>query len=636
MESSVFPVSSRDIPVFARGFYLTRSADQVVVPETYENQPLGDTWSYFHDFLTSPSVARDGAAFLVIHGNFESLQTFARDQVAEVALAKFRKNQQDFYEFLDDLVGRWAMFVSLDGENLEVFHDAFGSRVVYYDELTGDLSSHVDFIARNRGYVDLGNGTYYQAVSANFDQTKSEHIYALIPNHRLSINGEAVETRRYWPRYENPYTSLSHEQKIEKLMTYWGSVVQQYTRDYDSLVFSLSGGEDSRANLAMASDYLDQFELFTYATHRTDGESYWYKSIRKDYEIVQQIVGMVPANHRFMFREESTLEAEPQLSQVVDINTTGQHGKWLLPLYRQEFPGMRHLHMRGTLFEIGKALYHDLKDQGELEDMKRLFDLHSRKSQQDQALKDAFFAEKVARLELEPKHYRSYLPSDIFYWEMRQGRWFSETLNESDLAFDSFIPINCRRIVMLLLSFTLSERRASFIFDELINRTYPVLNFIGKNNLKNLYEQVRDSGRVGFYTVPSRVVMHYSSNGAQYREAVLPDAESTFGIPRGKFTEGNYVTARYVATAPMPRAVVRWQSPYQKAAGRGVFEYRVYKNGILMLTQDGAETAEVTEFGIGDLRPGDNVQLEIRVLKSQQSNSWPAASRVEMFDVVSL
>ena len=94
MDGNIFPPSSRKVPVFARGFYITDTEDRVVVPETYEKVQLSDTWTYFHDFLTTPAVARDGSSFLVLHGNYESLLQVDHAQVIEVALQKFIQNRE--------------------------------------------------------------------------------------------------------------------------------------------------------------------------------------------------------------------------------------------------------------------------------------------------------------------------------------------------------------------------------------------------------------------------------------------------------------------------------------------------------------------------------------------------------------
>src|SRR5699024_1104804 len=47
---------------------------------------------------------------------------------------------------------------------------------------------------------------------------------------------------------------------------------------------------------------------------------------------------------------------------------------------------------------------------------------------------------------------------------------------------------NVRAIIDITLSFEFQKRKNNYVFSELINRNYPVLNFYGKNKLSNLYE----------------------------------------------------------------------------------------------------------------------------------------------------
>src|SRR5699024_12461082 len=55
-----------------------------------------------------------------------------------------------------------------------------------------------------------------------------------------------------------------------------------------------------------------------------------------------------------------------------------------------------------------------------------------------------------------------------------------------------FLSFNMRSIIDISLSFSLKERKSDYLFKELINRNYPILNFYGKNTKLNLYEQLKN------------------------------------------------------------------------------------------------------------------------------------------------
>src|SRR5699024_10019960 len=62
--------------------------------------------------------------------------------------------------------------------------------------------------------------------------------------------------------------------------------------------------------------------------------------------------------------------------------------------------------------------------------------------------------------------------------------------------FDTILPFNMRSMIEISLSYTRLERLDGFIFEELINKNYPILNFYGKNEKQNLYEKKISDNKV--------------------------------------------------------------------------------------------------------------------------------------------
>ncbi|MEL0525966.1 hypothetical protein, partial [Neisseria gonorrhoeae] len=106
----------------------------------------------------------------------------------------------------------------------------------------------------------------------------------------------------------------------------------------------------------------------------------------------------------------------------------------------------------------------------------------------------AYFREGLQRWEYLDNLHGVHL-RDLYYWEIRMGRWASEIHNETDLAFETCVMINSRSLLEITLSFPVEDRRTGYFFAELINDAAPLLNFFGKNDLRNLYEITRDERR---------------------------------------------------------------------------------------------------------------------------------------------
>src|SRR5699024_6040481 len=82
---------------------------------------------------------------------------------------------------------------------------------------------------------------------------------------------------------------------------------------------------------------------------------------------------------------------------------------------------------------------------------------------------------------------------DLYHWEIVDGRWYSEVINTHDIIFETISPFNHRALIEIALSFSYDKKRDEYMYTEMINRKFPILNFFGNNNLLNLYEQTRDN-----------------------------------------------------------------------------------------------------------------------------------------------
>ena len=145
---------------------------------------------------------------------------------------------------LEALDGAHGRFVVVDGDH--VYHDAFGSRSIYYGE--GLFASHAPLIAhatRARRSVSVRriiDSATYQKKTVRYlpgDLTVYENIYALPPNHRLTAGG----VERYWPR--EPLSPTTRSDFLNAACNHLREVRRNLSDR--SVVFGLTGGADTRA-----------------------------------------------------------------------------------------------------------------------------------------------------------------------------------------------------------------------------------------------------------------------------------------------------------------------------------------------------------------------------------------------------
>src|SRR5699024_10364987 len=120
---------------------------------------------------------------------------------------------------------------------------------------------------------------------------------------------------------------------------------------------------------------------------------------------------------------------------------------------------------------------------------------------------------------------------DLFDWEDRMAGWHSEVLNETDAAFDTLLPFNMRAIIDISLSFPVSERRSDYMFKELVNRNHPILNFYGRNEKTNLYEQQRDQANTQEERTPALFKEFTVFDVEREEKSKVKTSENTIYIP---------------------------------------------------------------------------------------------------------
>jgi len=244
----------------------------------------------------------------------------------------------------------------------------------------------------------------------------------------------------------------------------------------------------------MSRRHLRDIDFFTYTTTE-DRDDYWSRTVRQDAHIVGRISVDLGITYTTIDASEKLLIAANDRA-TIRRNTLGAHGAWLLPHYRRHFPGGSRVHLRGNLLETGRSVLLRNHPAPTAQSVSALAAKHfARKGGEDAPLLQARFDEGLERFGYDGEFFGVH-PVDLFYIEGRMGRWYSELLNETDVAFDSLMPFNTVEMVEAALAWPAEQRIQGVLFHELINKNFPVLNFYGRNEHRNLYEFVRDSDQL--------------------------------------------------------------------------------------------------------------------------------------------
>lgn len=631
--------------LYPRGFVITR--DEFDLPESMGHYVLRQVGGlkFYSDVRTDTSIAFSDNKFVILHGHawLYSGENGISDhaEIAQSLADSYAKDGEiGLEESIKWLGGRYVVVVGSQHESYTVYHDAHGMRSIYFDIESGLVSSHYQLIRELTGEQSNElHGSKQAPLWTRWNKTKSETIFALIPNHKYKEASSGQD--RYYPTSRSDASELSENQRIELIETLWKSQLAAYI-DKHKIVMSMTGGLDSRVTVALAKEHLSQLPAFTY-THDS-GTSGSSGSWRLDKEIVNEILEVVPVNHKIL-RYEDRGRLTPEQILIADRNSIVMHGRWILTLYPEVFEDSNTLHLRSNTHETARAYYARRENDDQLDRIARIvaggaaaslnFNAEEKKAEFEKAktaLKEFGYSNNQMKLE----------PLDLFYWEFRMGRWVSEVYNETDNSFETFTPFNMRGMVELALGFSYHQRLDGYLFKELINRNLPILNFFRMNGQENLYEinreKINQINELQKQSPPASLEkgdvdnFKNSSSEVKYTTSIHgvsgPETQDRFlSIPAHALEAGNSSSTNYEIGSGQ-EIVLEYLNTYKRKAAQGYLAFEMIINGQIVQQEDIIAHWDIQTISIrNSTNETINLTFQIVALKNCVSESWEKASR---------
>ncbi|WP_462420198.1 hypothetical protein [Salinicoccus sp. Marseille-QA3877] len=461
-------------------------------PSHYTENIIANDYYYYVDKDINYDISIKDGDFLIIHGDYVHIgisNDIPINDLADILLNSFINNRNEFLNTLDFIGGRFTIIVK-SFNNVYLYPDATNGRSNYFLENRILASSHAKLIADT---LDIKKEKKESVFGNVLLETPYENIKSSLPNHYVNLNTSDVT--RFFPRENNPYTQMSEEKKLRLVEQFWKKQIDYYAKTSSDIIFSITGGLDSRFSLSLSKEHMHELKFFTYVlTNKIDNSTPRSKMLSKDYGVVSQILADISLQHKFFYLDDNPIVLTNEEKKILSKNTISPHKPQLTKYVYNEF-GKNLLHIRGNLLEIGQVYLHRRKKViSNLDEAKKAYikaykpqtkDVNYLESLYDSFSKDVKFLEKPY----------DYHVVDMIYWELRMGRWICEVSNNHDSVFRTINPFNHRALICLSLSFNYEERRDGYMFKEIINRNFSILNFYGINNLKNLYEQSKEKDK---------------------------------------------------------------------------------------------------------------------------------------------
>lgn len=616
--------------VYPNGFVFTeKKIDEIHLPEYYIKRKLLDKYNYFYDKNSETKIHEVNFSFIIIHGLFAHIDLERGDitsESIEYLLKLYMRNIDEFYEALDFLAGRYVLVIG-DNDGFEVFTDAGGMRTVFYIKGQRTIGSHLnlldDVFHLESDYFAQLNDEF----SKNWDNTIYDDVKSINPNFSYKVKTDTVH--RYFPRKTNVYNKLSEEEKFSKFEFLWKEQLKHFESKNKDIIFSVTGGADSRVSLALAKKHLSNFKFFTYAP--SDGEldqkSNFIKALSLDKKIVEQILDIIPLHHQFLLFMDNKKKLTEEELFILNKNTIRPHGRFLLPHYNHYFPGKDTLHIRGNLFEIGRAYFIKPSSKNNKQDIINIVtrpllkDIDNASKYKDDILKN--IEDKINQFHYNQENY-GYHVLDLFYWEIRMGRWMAEVLNETDFSFETLLPFNMRALMDISLSFNIDYRKKNYLFDELINRNFPVLNFFGKNDIENLFEKAK-------LDKDERIFNEFQvSTNNDEKLMDIEVSDNTIYVPSDKMGNENYAKAVFSYRNTKGNLSLILRNDYVNRKAENYLKYKIIVNNKDLLSEDISFWRQNNDITVTGLKNGDVIEIRIVSFRNSNTKSWEIASRTEI------
>lgn len=387
-----------------------------------------------------------------------------------------KKTDTLFLNYLDELSGRFTV-ISDDGNATRIYGDAAGTRTLYYDKHSEHhiISSHSTLIADLMGY-DISKTS--QSVLTNPDFTGRKYLPGLMspfdeirpltPNTRYVVESRKVE--RFFPREELKTTDF--KETVDAVT----NVLKEQSRLINEIYktsTSLTAGLDSRLTFAIQNSMKNNGDYFTHISRRIP------ESFQEDVSIGKELADIYNKDHRvYEYTNDDTVDGFKEFKAVWFKNVGMYRGSvHLFKAYADSYP-VQNLHIRSNIAEVVRVYYK--RRTGEVNETK-LANLYTISTFKDNELVLNNFKEFIETTNFKKEKFYNYNFADLFYWEHRMGMWHSWLVNESDVAYETFVPFNNRKLLTMMLSIPEEERIGDELFIEIINNVNPKLMDIPVN-----------------------------------------------------------------------------------------------------------------------------------------------------------
>lgn len=458
------------------------------LPEYYKDRRINSAYSIAHSENLKLLAVNHAEATLVFIGDGIDINdgSLALKHICSELLLRYfaerdiTKNMA-FLNRLDAICGRYALFI-VEDSGLLALNDVSGLRPIYYHTKYNIAASHyglVNTYAResahpvNRGEIHSEylkkRISYPHCLPA--DITPYKNILMLVPNYYLRMPSHRVV--RFFPRADIEMADIygTADYLAESLKT----VMKRVNADYSPLM-SLTAGFDSRITLSACKEIKDGMRFFTYFYNLDDRKSYQGIDSHRNIMFVRDMAKRLGLRHHEIDLKRYTPSAAE--IEVFCRNNYVAHGRAIpLGLLENNLVDERTIHVRSNVYEPIRRSYFNAPsrfDKLQLAQMMAYWGGFNKNTRTYAAILKLWL-DYIDRYDIEKAFQYGYNYGDLFYLEYRMAQWMGGVLIENDVACDTFVPINARKMIIAGLSVAKEFKDRNALAALIIEKNWPEL-----------------------------------------------------------------------------------------------------------------------------------------------------------------
>ncbi|TVT28871.1 hypothetical protein FO441_00910 [Salinicoccus cyprini] len=518
---------------------------------------------------------------------------------------------------LEYINGRYILLINRES-GIFIYSDASQLQPLCYHGPTGTFASHDRLLAESLGENGISVSKRPGSLHTELDFTRFEEIFKVNPS--LEIKVDDMSFRRIYPRTQLERVSV--EETFEASRPYLEESRKWIRERGQDIFLTLTAGIDSRVSASLTRDFHESVEYLTYFTPRKFLATPMAKEIHRiDQSIAEQMKNNMGWNHSIV--NLSDYKPDKQVASILEERFNSRHAYGLINYYRDE-KGYKHaLHIKSTVFGMGKADFKKSLDQSEetLDFYKKcvhgLPKNFEKNYDVEHEIENYFKRNLVEANVTKGRHY-----FDLFHLESRMGNWHSTLTLETDPEVDEFIFMNTRKMIDLMQQPGLRERRNFEFYKTIINHFWPVLLHFGINQEKNAYERARDKGMDDQRSIAIEGLVIHTDESMEIKHSEGNKYHIRPGDNRTKAENINYFTMRSSNEMPVKVSV---KGLYSNPKGKGIIK-------VIIRSVDTHDVYDMTSLNEPLMLEVGPSSYTVMVLynRDYDKKSWQEAGKLEI------